>query len=1137
MMADLVGFTSLSEVNDPETVKSLVDECFERLVEVITQHGGIVDKIIGDAIVALFGAPVAHEDDPERAVRAGLAMQNNLASTAERFDSDIRMRVGINTGEVVVGALRAGGDYTAMGDVVNTADRLQKAAPPGGVVVGAATHAATEEVIDYASLGSLDAKGKEEPVEAWRAEGTLVPPGHRRRRYTPLVGRDDELGMLQHAVNASVERRRSHLIVLVGEAGVGKTRLAEELAATATATHGALVLEGRCVPYGEANVWWPFADALRQALLLDGDESPDEAAEALQDVVGSYLDDLAEVERVTHGMLHLLGLDGRLREIDPQRAREEVNRSILTMARVLASDQPLVLILSDLHWADDVVLEMVHDLSVQLSRHPLIVVGTAREELYERWAFGPGRHNHIVVNLDPLDRDASAVLLDLLSDTDLPREVRDALLDRSDGNPFFLEELLALVGSGRTAEAEPGTSQAGRSSADLPDTLRGLVAARLDALSPTERGLLEDAAVWGRGGRIDVLDTMASHEGRPPVDQALPGLVAADVLIVDDDHWHFRSDLVRDVAYSTITKSDRARSHHGIAAYLESHVGEASAADDRAVDVVAHHYAQAALLARELGGIRGVDDRAADRAVVWVREAADRAHRAQVLPLSIKMFSQALELADERDAARAELLLGRARAFSEGRQHDEASADLGLAERIAAEHDLGATAARVAVVRGEIAQHRGQLDESAAILETAVADLAALGDRRGEAEALRALGLTLVFAGRHRAAEEVIELALEISRELDDGRGEAWASQQIAWIAFVEGRTTEANERLDRAAATFRELGDRGGLGWVEGLRAFVLLQQGRLDEARELSDELLPEARARGDRWAEGMMLVLGASVRLWAGRASGALPLVEEALSAFRAIDDSYGEFQAMFVRGRTLVALGRITDGFRSLEAAARLGQLTGEDAEQTMLVGAAAQVGDPHRVAGRDLSVPESDIGSLGVLETAVGSGLLLLQTGRVPEALETLEIVVAAGDPVVGETRDASGFALGALALARASAGDEAGASEAAERALASTRATYLDHLNAELATALTAARTGADDARSRLDGLRELVDGTDDQVAHAVARLGRGLGLVHLGDDSGPAALADADLALADLGLGAEGWRRVFGGVLDPVRV
>lgn len=204
---------------------------------------------------------------------------------------------------------------------------------------------------------------------------------------------------------------------------------------------------------------------------------------------------------------------------------------------------------------------------------------------------------------------------------------------------------------------------------------------------------------------------------------------------------------------------------------------------------------------------------------------------------------------------------------------------------------------------------------------------------------------------------------------------------------------------------------------------------------------------------------------------------------------------------------------------------------------MLVGAAAQVGDPHRVAGRDLSVPESDIGSLGVLETAVGSGLLLLQTGRVPEALETLEIVVAAGDPVVGETRDASGFALGALALARASAGDEAGASEAAERALASTRATYLDHLNAELATALTAARTGADDARSRLDGLRELVDGTDDQVAHAVARLGRGLGLVHLGDDSGPAALADADLALADLGLGAEGWRRVFGGVLDPVRV
>src|SRR5690349_20167517 len=226
LFADLVGFTSLSETADPEAIKNLVDECFERLVAEIDSFGGKVDKIVGDAIVALFGAPVAHEDDAERAVRAALRMHETLALHATESGVDVRMRIGVNTGEVLVGALRAGGDYTAMGDVVNTASRLQTASEPGQVLVGPATHAATRETIAYDHLGPLQARGRDEPVEAYAAIEAPAPPGYRPNRLrTPLVGRDTELALLRHAIQAAVERERAQLVLLVGEAGVGKSRL------------------------------------------------------------------------------------------------------------------------------------------------------------------------------------------------------------------------------------------------------------------------------------------------------------------------------------------------------------------------------------------------------------------------------------------------------------------------------------------------------------------------------------------------------------------------------------------------------------------------------------------------------------------------------------------------------------------------------------------------------------------------------------------------------------------------------------------------------------------------------------------------------------------------------------------------
>ena len=265
LFADLVGFTGLAESRDPEEVKNLVDSCFQRLAADIGAFGGRVDKILGDAVVAMFGAPVAHEDDADRAVRAGLQMLDTLSAWSAVSDvSELEMRIGINTGEVLVGSLRADGDYTAMGDVVNIASRLQGIAAPGQVVVGQGTFLATRKAVRYSPLGEVEAKGRGEPVRAWVAEQAVLPPGARPSRgRSPLVGRERELALLGQAVDAAVNRERAHLLLVIAEVGMGKTRLAGEVAARAERTHDAVVFEGRCVPYGEANVWWPVAEAVR----------------------------------------------------------------------------------------------------------------------------------------------------------------------------------------------------------------------------------------------------------------------------------------------------------------------------------------------------------------------------------------------------------------------------------------------------------------------------------------------------------------------------------------------------------------------------------------------------------------------------------------------------------------------------------------------------------------------------------------------------------------------------------------------------------------------------------------------------------------------------------------------------------
>jgi class 3 adenylate cyclase/tetratricopeptide (TPR) repeat protein len=1137
VFADIVGFTTLSEHRDPEQVKGIVDGCFQRLVADIEEFGGRVDKIVGDAVLALFGAPVAHEDDAERAVRTALRLPITLGDAAAALGLDVRLRVGVNTGEVLVGSLRAGGDYTAMGDVVNTAQRLQSAAEPGQVLVGQATYLATRRVVTYRSAGAIAAKGREAPVAAWVAEGARLPPGHRAdRRRAPLIGRDDEVALLSHTLNMAIDRGRPALMLVLGDAGLGKSRLAEDVAENARECHGAAVLPGRCVPYGEANVWWPVASAVQAACGVEPGDGQEVVTGKVRAAVAEALDGAdggaGAVDRVVEGLLHLLGYEV-LRGIDATRARDEVTGSLLAFTAALARRRPVVMVLSDLHWADEAVLDVVGALLQATTRLPFVVLATARPALSTRWSPPEGAHHSVVVHLDPLGRDAATQLLRSLAGDRLAAlddGVADELLDRASGNPFFLEELVSwLDGSGST---------------QLPDTLRGLVAARLDGLSLSERHVLEDAAVLGSHGQVDWLVTMQrkGHDGDAAVHASLRALQAKELLAVEGESWEFRSELVREVAYGTMTKQRRAKVHAGIASWLEREEYEHHEA---VIDGIAHHYGRAAALSVDLGGAAATLDDSVARAVDWLRRAGRRAAQADTPRRAAVLFSEALALLDTPEVApptaaeaaargRGELLLARAAAYRELREvvPARADADAALALAEAVDDEPAAVAATIEIA--EVTLRSGTPDEAQGLLAEALARAGAAGDDKGRAAALRVQGFAALLRNDPEAAVASLEPALEIYTVQRDRLGRAWALQNLSWAHFITGRIDDAEALLHDSAALFAELGDRGGLGWAMGLLAYTRFFSGYPDEAETMAEEVFGAAGEAGDRWALGMGQVLTASIRLWTGRAESAVERARQALATFDAIDDDYGRVQARLPLGRALVTAGRVDEGFAVLEQA-RVSLLTSQSPRFTAfsatgLLSAAVQVGDRRRAAAALDVLPSHDLSSddlatAGAGEYLVAQALLQLQQSCPAEALELLrEVRRAAGE------RAASGYcgAVTALALAAAGRGDEATA--AARVVEEDERSTYLDRLWSGLAAGAVDARRGDRSAvEQRFTELCARVDATDDQVARALARLGWAMARQAVGHpDAGEAADAAAD-RFSSLGIDADGWTAVLG--------
>jgi class 3 adenylate cyclase len=625
LFVDLVGFTSRAETLDPEDVRAILARYHERVRIEIERFGGLVEKFIGDAVMAIFGAPLAYGDDAERAVRAALAIREALAElNATDPELDLQARIA-DTGEAVVTlAARPGhGEAMVAGDVVNTAARLQVSAPVNGIVVGEETYRSTRSAIEYGPGEPVTARGKSSPVSVWHAVGASVPVGERTLSAVPMLGRERELEVLRSTWEGVVEERRAHLITIFGPPGIGKSRLAHEFGDLVTEL-GGRTLRGRSTPYGASSPYAAFAGHLKQvAQIFDSDSTSEAAGKLLATVT-----ELLGADEATDVSAHLASLIG-LRTGTEAADRETLFLAARRVVEQLAAHRPTLLVFEDLHWADASMLDLLDELAARLHDAPVFLLAVARPELVtERPMWGGGLPAYTALPLKPLREEGTRELAQRLLGHPDPEQL-DHLIETSEGNPLFIEEMAAALN-----EAPAGTGRT------LPTSIRALIGARLDALPEDERVLLVDASVVGRVFWDGAAASLA--EGRD-VRTLLGSLERRDLIrresvsrLRRQQQFRFKHGLICDVAYQRLTRAARRTRHAVVAQFLEEATGESAAA----ADAIAHHWRQA-------GDV--------DRAVRYLVAAAEDAGRGWAKERAVALYREAIQLVPEDDERRRDL--------------------------------------------------------------------------------------------------------------------------------------------------------------------------------------------------------------------------------------------------------------------------------------------------------------------------------------------------------------------------------------------------------------------------------------------------------------------------------------------------
>jgi class 3 adenylate cyclase len=612
LFVDLVGFTSRAEKLDPEDVRALQTPYFERVRREVERFGGTVEKFIGDAVLGVFGAPTAYGDDAERAVRAALAIRDWGA------DAGHQMRLAVNTGEAIVtlSARVEHGESMVAGDVINTASRLQTAAPVGSVLVGRETYASTRTAIEYVPAEPVVAKGKELPVQAWVALDALTESGDRVLTRVPMVGRERELAVLVDAWERVTETRRPQFVTVFGPAGIGKSRLTVEFEEH-VGNAGGRVLRGRAVPYGSSGPYSAFSQHVKQiASVFDSDELGDAQAK-LVDAVAAFVGDADAQEHARH-LAMLVGIGGNGDAPD----RETLFFSARVLVEALAARQPMLLVFEDIHWADESLLDLLEMLAARVREVPLLLLALARPELLgQRPAWGGGLPAYSALPLERLSDDAAHELVGHLLRVTERGDRAAKIADTAEGNPLFIEELARSLAEQPSAEASA-----------LPTSIRGIIAGRLDSLPPAERAVVLDAAVVGRIFWRGALAGIAEHEDLAAI---LASLEQRDFVrreavsrIQGDQQYAFKHGLIRDVAYGILPRAARRERHAAVARFLEATTG----AVGQSHEAIGVHW-------REAG-----DN---ERAVQSLLAAAEQAGRGWAKERAIALYRDALELLPE----------------------------------------------------------------------------------------------------------------------------------------------------------------------------------------------------------------------------------------------------------------------------------------------------------------------------------------------------------------------------------------------------------------------------------------------------------------------------------------------------------
>jgi class 3 adenylate cyclase/tetratricopeptide (TPR) repeat protein len=880
VFVDLVDSTGFVSRADPEVVRRQVNRFFAEVSRSIERHGGKVEKFAGDAVMAAFGIPQAHEDDAERAVRASLSLLEAVG------DLGLEARVGIESGEVVADS----SDSTfATGEPVNIAARLQQQAKAGQILLGPGTHRLTLGRVEAEELGPVDLRGVERSVWAWAAVGLNGRRG-RMSVEAPFIGREAEHELLENTFARAVRDRRAHLFTVYGDPGVGKTRLSQEFLSS---LEGATVLSGRALPYGESITYWPLAEMVKASADIADDDPLDVAIEKLRECCPA------------EAVADLLGLaTGVLEAVHGERSQQEIAWAAREWAELMAGVQPLVLVFEDIHWAEEPLLDLIEHLASWVRNAPVLLLCLSRTELLDiRPEWGGGRVRATAIELEPLGSVESEELVDaLLETTSGPIEegVRRILLDKTEGNPLFLEETVRMI-------AESG----GRAPVQIPDTVQALIAARIDRLGPEARTVLQRAAVMGRTFWVGAIAQLSPE--LDDVDCVIDELLSRDFVITEprttitgEKAYRFKHVLIREVAYAGLAKASRAEHHLRFADWLSERVG------DELLEIRAFHLDQASALLAELDGapppdlakraadvleqagrralsreafraarhllLRSVEleptlerrwfaARAAARMGDWlavppemaaVRKAAHEAGERKIEGRALTALGE-LALYRDADVSRSRELLDEAlevladvdhpdtrfeafiaRSLLGGWTGDFADSERFQQKALAVARDSGRkdleTKAVEAIASSRL--HRLDVDEARPLVDRALELADQSGSVLARAQALQALGMYHKIRDELDEAEAASREALELYREMDNRVGVASALKHLGRIAHSRGDLEAAEPLYRDAIKILKPLGERGHLCENQRMLAQILAERGKLDEAERVALE-----------------------------------------------------------------------------------------------------------------------------------------------------------------------------------------------------------------------------------------------------------------------------------------------------------